>query len=296
MNGDFDRNFFFVDRNFVNFWSPDIVYNSESISSYVKNSSFVELYGFAFQTAISSRFEIDSGAINDMVNSDPLINLEPNYYSGRTALSSSVGYRIFPSIESNLKMGFWTNIPIWSPERYKISMANGIAGGTSDPHVVDVTFTKLNKSGYNYFSINRNLINSARYRVSINNPDVVSSNNQIFYQSNPDDNTSNNGLVIYGKNVEKNYPSNTYFNTVKYNRQSDVMTKYKGLVFTGAYGDDEQKSSPVEHGFSMKYNTASHAVFSFKEVRGLTKCMPRLKNSSENPSSIGDYESFSNPS
>lgn len=173
-------------------------------------------------------------------------------------------------------------------------MADGFVAGGTD-HEVNVDFTKINKSGYNYFSINRNLNNSERYRLDINNPDVVLNDSQIFYQSNPSDNQANNGLVIYGKNVEKNYPSNSYFNTIRYG-DSGVLDRYKSLIYTGAYGNNQEKSSPVKQGFSMKYNTANHAVFSFKEVGGITKCMPRLKNSNENPSSVGDYESFSNPS
>lgn len=51
----------FVDKNVVNFWSPDITHNSDSISAYVNSVEKIGLYGFAFPTGLNSEFKIDSG-------------------------------------------------------------------------------------------------------------------------------------------------------------------------------------------------------------------------------------------
>ena len=69
----------------------------------------------------------------------------------------------------------------------------------------------------NYFGLNRTLNTSySDYKYNINNPSVLINDEITYYKSNEVDNKENSGYVIYSKNVEKTYPSNTYFNTIKY--------------------------------------------------------------------------------
>jgi hypothetical protein len=49
-----DDDLFFIDKNIVNFWSPDLINNSDQLNTYVKNVTSVGLYGFSFQSAMLS--------------------------------------------------------------------------------------------------------------------------------------------------------------------------------------------------------------------------------------------------
>ena len=65
--------------------------------------------------------------------------------------------------------------------------------------------------------MNRTLNTSySDYKYNINNPSVLINDESAYYKSNEVDNKENSGYVIYSKNVEKVYPSNTYFNTIQY--------------------------------------------------------------------------------
>jgi len=98
MDGNFDRDFFFVDRNIVNFWSPDLINNPEQLNSYVKNVQSVGLYGFAFQTSLDSKFEIDFGDISNSISGSPLLDSQENYYSGSYFLNNRYSKVLFPNL------------------------------------------------------------------------------------------------------------------------------------------------------------------------------------------------------
>ena len=76
--------FFFVDKNLVNFWSPDFQNNHEILSQYISSVSSVGLYGFSFQSAINSNMVVDYGSINEdnyFNNGGYYPTLIPNYSS-----------------------------------------------------------------------------------------------------------------------------------------------------------------------------------------------------------------------
>ena len=64
---------------------------------------------------------------------------------------------------------------------------------------------------------------------------------------------------MYSKSVDKSYPGGTYKN-----------------VRSTAY--DVEYTDFVKYGLSMKYNTASHAIFSFKKRGNYFATIPRLEN------------------
>lgn len=302
--GDFNRDFFFVDRNIVNFWSPDLINNTETLNSYVKNVTSVGLYGFAFQTALSSKFEIDFGDISNSPESDPLNNNISNYYSGNDYIGLNDSKRLFPLLkgvktnpdtQSDWRRTSYHNIPIWSPKDYINELPSRDEGWSAD--ITTVNFTKLNKSGYNYFGLNRTLNTSfTSYKYNINKPYLVFNDSTIFYESNSVDNTSNNGNILYSKFVEKNYPSNAYFNTIRFSdptRTHHPELQYEDIIGWGSV----HEKNPVNSGLSVKYNTNTHALFSFGVNGGSYSCMPRLQNYSEsitgedisNPTNSGWY-------
>jgi len=53
---------FFVDKNMVNFWSPDIYYNSDISLNYIKNSVRANLYGFSVSTGLNEKLKMNGGA------------------------------------------------------------------------------------------------------------------------------------------------------------------------------------------------------------------------------------------
>ena len=196
------------------------------------------------------------------------------------------GRRLFPLIKgepisSNSRdHKSYHTIPIWSPENYKIVLPRRSVNYNSES--VDINFTIFNKSSYNYFGANMTLNNSySNYKYDVNKPSLLVSDSMSFIENNYVDNPSNSGSVIYSKNVNKVYPSNTYFNTIRY--EKDTVDYTDGLRYTGflsGYGDDETEH-PVESGMYVKYNTANHAVFSFKIRNSKYACLPRLQNVGE---------------
>ena len=94
---------------------------------------------------------------------------------------------------------------------------------------------------------------------SINSPKVLLNDSVVFYKTNTIDNQSGNGNVLYSKSFSKTYAGGSYQNIV-------------------APGNDTFRFAKVTSSLSVKYNTANHALFSFKEIGSVSKCMPRLKN------------------
>lgn len=112
-----------------------------------------------------------------------------------------------------------------------------------------------------------------RYELAINNPKVVINDSDIYYKTN---NIDGGGNVLYSKYVEKNYPSGSYFNVAK----------------SEQYVRD---TIPIKYGMSMKYNTANHAIFSFKKNNGYYSTMPRLENSIDSTNGFRTPEIFNTP-
>lgn len=280
-NEDSNDDFFFVDRNMVNVWSPDIANHSDIISSYIKNVKSVGLYGFAFQTAMNTRLVVDYADIesdNYSISSDFYPNFVPNYSTDKF-IESYKRKSLFPLIESiswgdgvrNELYKTYHLFPVWTPAKYNLVSKNPDRGHTEE---VIIDFTQFNKSGYNYFGLNRTLNTSySDYKYNINNPSVLINDESAYYKSNEVDNKENSGYVIYSKNVEKVYPSNTYFNTIQY---------FGGDTYYSKSVDGTEW--PVKNGLSVKYNTAIHALFSFKQKYLFYDCMPRLQNYGESDS------------
>jgi hypothetical protein len=110
---------------------------------------------------------------------------------------------------------------------------------------VNIEFTSFNKSAYNYFGINRTIKESyLDYKYEINNPSILINDGQLYYKSNNSDNISNGGNILYGKYVEKIYPSNTYFNTIQYEKDADPVRS--GLRYSQAIDSEDQGSTPEE--------------------------------------------------
>lgn len=293
-NNDYDRDFFVVDKNMVNFWSPDLINNPETLNSYIKNTSSVGLYGFAFQTALKSNFQIDFGGIENVEQwGGKEFDAESNYYTGSEYLNQRYQKNIFPRLKSvsdgsdtprNIYRA-WHCIPIWTPKDYILKLPERDGGWYGD--TTTINFTKLSKSGYNYFGINNNLKSNIRFKYDINKPNLLFNDSTIFYNSNLCDNVQNNGNVIYSKSVEKIYPSGSYPNTFKW---PNAHPDKKGVQISDNINTESGKYY-VDSGLSIKYNTANHAIFSFKENNGKFSCIPRIKNAGE----TFDYELFDNP-
>jgi hypothetical protein len=135
----------------------------------------------------------------------------------------------------------------------------------------------MNKSGMTYFGLNRNLKDTP-YKLDINKPSLIFNDSDVYYQSNSEDNIVNGGNVLYSKNVLKNYPSGSFFNVYSYKT-------------SGSNYPLQDNASTMSNGMSLNYNTASHALFSFKQNDGAFTCMPRLNN----PGELISLENYSNP-
>ena len=278
-NDQYNRDFFFVDRNIVNFWSPEIAYNSEIVNNYIKNVKSVGLYGFAFQTALNSKFEIDFGDKPNSTGSDPILYTKYNYYKGGVSLDSDRISRMFVYLDSKGGDNFrnWTNIPIWSPKDLVFSLPQPTDGLHHSSDMV-VNFTKLNKSGLGYFGINSTLLDNMKYELDINNPSLIFNDSDMFYKTNNEDNSTNGGNIIYSKSVDKNYPSGKYYNTFKFGSGDTNTLRYSQNSDYGR-GPGNVPPNAINSGLSMKYNTSSHVLFSFKkQLNGYFACMPKLKN------------------
>lgn len=256
LNDDYDREFMFVDRNMVNFWSPEIEYNSELISQYQGSITSASLYGFAFETGYNYSFSLDSGKIDDFVNSSSLNFNKNNYYTGNDSSDSIIDKNIRTRVNSGGNNNNQILFPIWSPKDYNTSSNfNNISN-------YNIPFTKSNKSGMFYFGINSNLIGS-KITYDINTPYVINNDSSIFYKTNVADNQSNNGNILYSKLFNKTYAGGSYKNQMR----------------DEASGD--KRAVSITSPLNIKYNSSNHALFSFKEKSGTFKCMPRLQNVSE---------------
>lgn len=247
---------------------------------------------------MNSNFVVDYGSINndDYSKTDGIYPAIKSNYSD-SPMNLHKGTRLFPLIKgeplsSNSRdHKSYHTLPIWSPENYKIVLPRRSINYNSE--LVDIDFTIFNKSSFNYFGVNRTLGSSyANYLYDINTPSLLLNDSVGFFESNYVDNPQNGGNVLYSKNVNKIYPSNTYFNTIRY--EKDTIDYTDGLRYTGflsGYGEDETEH-PVESGMYVKYNSSNHAVFSFKTRNFKYACMPRLKNIGE--ANLTE-ELFSNP-
>ena len=296
-NSNSDDDLFFVDRNIVNFWSPDLSNNSDTLNSYVKNVTSAGLYGFSFQSGLVSNFDIDYGNIIDddySATSTYYPKTINNYYSGVDIFDKFKSRRLFPLMNATTPINpdkphkTYHTIPIWSPENYNIQLPQRASNYGSES--IDINFTKFNKSAFNYYGVNRTIKSSySNYKYDINNPYLVINDSNIYYKSNTSDNTDNNGNVLYSKNVNKIYPSNTYFNTIKYDVGADgarvglLYSKYIDTIDNGT----TIESFPVKSGMYIRYNTNVHGLFSFKDNQSKSICMPRLQNVGE--SSLYEY-------
>jgi len=251
LNGNFDRDLLFIDKNTVNFWSPEITHNYDSINSYINSVKKVGLYGFSFPTGLNFNFSIDSGVELDIKNTTTVLE---NY--DNSTLTDGWDYKkgILSTATINGAQSK-LNFPMWTPEHY-------------DDSDKDIQFTKLLRSSNVYFGINSNLSdNSYRYELNINSPNVLINDLSIFYSTNQEDSS---GSILYSKNVDKSYPGGSYKNL-------------KSVVGSVNYTDF------ANYGLSMKYNTASHAIFSFKKNGGYFSTMPRLENT------IDYYDGYVSP-
>ena len=285
MNGDFERDFFFVDRNMVNFWSPELIYNGDVVNTYMPSVSKVGLYGFAFESGASFSFKIDSGNIDKITGTHNISISNPNYNVGNLIMDS-FPKRLYADIGvTGIGGGGGFNetdyppyghcIPIWSPANY-YAYINRRKNHKSTQ--TDIDFTEMNKSGSKYFGVNITLSKNQSCFFDINKPLFVYNDSSTYYNSNINDYSVNSGLIIYGKNVSKSYPSNTYFNTLR-SCASPWQLKYAVSPDKNPYSLEEYPS--INKGMEIKYNTASHVLFSFKaDNNGYFQCLPRLQNNS----------------
>ena len=101
----------------------------------------------------------------------------------------------------------------------------------------------------------------------------MSNDSNIFYKTNPED---NGGSILYSKSVDKSYPGGTYKNV----RSTDYDVEYTDFV---------------KYGLSMKYNTANHAIFSFKKRGNYFATIPRLENDLDYRDGYTSPELFNKP-
>ena len=306
LDKNFNRDFFFVDRNLVNFWSPEIIYNYETINSYIKSTTKIGLYGFAVKTSSIFNFNVESG---DSVNWGEI--------NGESPVSFNVLNKnyIHNSNLDNHNKKLWSRIvsdgdpsrpdlttinhtfPMWSPQNYHWSVTQPCP----DTHGLSVTidFTKINRSGFEYFGLNYILKDNLSYELDINTPTILYDDTTKYIQSNISDNEINNGNVLYSKNVEKNYTTENIFNTLLTHRTGGVDgpgNPSTDLEYTGYYwywkdtivdGGYKHGSFPLSNGMSVKYNTNSHALLSIKDSNN-ENCIPRLSKLNES-TSINPY-------
>jgi hypothetical protein len=116
-----DKDLFFIDRNTVNFWSPEVTYNSDISKPSIDACTRVSLYGFAFVTSQAFKFDMDAPNLNGKIDrsignyTTPYIDqvnksMFKTVYSEPSASDSSHTYREMH------------NIPMWSPENYSLRL------------------------------------------------------------------------------------------------------------------------------------------------------------------------------
>jgi len=246
-DNNYNRDFLFVDKNLINFWSPDVLYNYENIINNIENSDKVGLYGFSFLTGNNSDIIFDTPGRDTLVTFDFAKVNTPNYFNGNYVLEFNTGRRLWTEYDQ-ADPHVRQCIPIWSPKTITSTQ----------------TTTRLDKSGFNYFGLNRSLksdgsLDSADYIYLINNPKVLYNDSEVLYKTNLTDNIDGGGLILYSKYTEKNYVGGSYKNPTR-------------------HSDGTSELLTVDSGMSMKYNSNIHSLFSFKLDGGKYKCIPRISN------------------
>lgn len=271
-NDDYNRDFLFVDRNTVNFWSPEITHNYEAIKAGLKSSTKACLYGFAFPSGANYDFKLDASGFDDIRNDDGNISISTgNYFKPDYNIDYDWVRRSFTRLNKEDPVHA-VCIPFWSPKNY-----------LSEPDTLKNGFTNIEKSGSVYFGVTRTIKNSSSiqeydYTYIINNPDIVYGDSSLFYKTNYVDNPGLNGLILYSKNVDKTYVGGEYKNP--------LWLSSVGLIY-----------DTVSNAMSLKYNTAAHGIFSFGFDSPKYRCMPRINNVGE-IDGVGldnDYNDLPNP-
>ena len=259
------RSVWFKDTNFVNFWSPDLIYNQDTIDLYIKNATKVGIYGMAINTGYDFNIDIDGNWPTD--NGFNLINKPNNFNISNYNFNSS---EFKPNIHKSLFGAMYKDrsydvammhYPIWSPSSISFDNTNDIGN-------IIFTFTKYDRYNSTYFGLSNNLYDDKRYEFNINTPSFITNSGNIFVKTNQADNA---GSIIYNKSINKNYASNSFAN--KITKWSD------GNIPTGGWWIKETPSSMF-----VKYNSQIHAAFSFanKSIGGInySQLLPTTINDS----------------
>lgn len=280
-----DRDYFFIDNNIANLWSPEIMYDYDNINSYLTSISQIGLYGFAIMTGGNDSFSID-GTFADSLESgsgptNRVISLA-NYNYTSPLLSDTTTNENFRSILLHYNFGSGVVgyaslinhmvIPIWTPGKLTLQDLKTIPGDDLFPKVT-IDFSSIKKSmnvycGYNY------IVNDNRQIVyDINQPKVFYDDQTSYYKSNSYDNTLNDGNILYSKRVSKSFSASTFITAraAKYPVSGFAYISGVPASPNRAFNNSIDWS---EEGFTMEYSSSPHALFSFKETNSLTHCLP----------------------
>ena len=269
------RNVWFKDSNFVNFWSPDLIYNKDSIGTYLKSATKISLYGAALNTGYDFNINIDGNwnppysGVDEIKSSNPF-NI-PNYSFSSNSFTNNIHKSLYGTMYrvteggSNPYSRVTSHYPMWSPKSISFNNTNGI-----DNIIFD--FTKYSRYNSNYFSVSNILSDDKVYEYDINTPSFMINSGSVFTKTNVQD---NNGLVIYNKDVEENYPSNTWANKV---------------ARDGSGWDVTNSTTSMQ----VKYSSNIHAAFSLKNLMisgsEYSQCTPFLGDSINNVSVFSNID------
>lgn len=253
------RNVWFKDTNFVNFWSPDLIYNKETIGNYIENATKIGLYGAQLNTGYDFNINVDGNWENNYTGTNKIDKLNPFNTQNYTYSSNIFTPNIHKSLFGTMYVGAFSRAeipyPIWSPKEIAFDNSNNIDN-------IYFNFTKYNRYNTMYFSLANNLDDSRRFEIEINTPSFMLNSGSIFSKTN---NSDNGGSVVYNRDVEENYISGTF---------ASKLHKPEGNN-TGWFATAKSETS-----MQVKYSSNIHAAFSLKDstILGVTAspCIPTL--------------------
>lgn len=253
---DFNSDAFFVDRNIVNFWSPEIEYNESAISPYFNSITHAIHYGYAVQTGrkFDYNYEFTPTSAD---GTPPDYNADkPNYTD---SLPASTKASVWGVSSNNQNVGGVSqdNIIVvpWMPEVANVQIDYHDGGSNEESHMISLISSKNEKSGFNYYGFNTTLnADSNTYRYPITKPKLINSPSSYTCEINSD---HNGGIMSYKR---------------------DYLKTSIGRSLWVQYGpNDAWGLHDFPDSCTIQYNTANHALFSFGTFTGgQYMTMPRL--------------------
>lgn len=284
-----DRDYFFIDNNTANLWSPEFMYDYDNINPYMSSVSQLGLYGFSIITGGNDSFSIDGTFANrtEFGSYDRIISVANYNYKFPLVSDTSLPDRNYRSILLNYKCGeesideFVNHIviPIWTPGKMHLQNLKLIPGHEAFPEI-EIDFSSIKKVMNVYCGYNFILNDDKNAIYSINNPKIFYDDSTSYYKSNEYDNELNAGNILYSKRVSKEFSPLGYIAC----RASDKDSKFLYTYVTGVPASDlREDNSAIDwnlEGFTMEYSSSPHALFSFKENNSLTHCLPTFSPNS----------------